>query len=109
VQAGTEFCRKSGDDFRAHRVERFLRSVLRSGKILLQNGAILGNTLRILNRQIPGASNAVQNSETMGNSLGVNYKSAALNQLSYAGANSLRSFNDLESVLSKLMADTAIF
>ena len=37
-----------------------------------QNGAVLRNTLRMLNRQIPGASNAVQNSETMCNSLGVN-------------------------------------
>jgi len=46
------------------------RSVPRSSKILAQNGAILRNTLRILNRQIPGASNVVQNSETMCNSLG---------------------------------------
>jgi len=46
--------------FAAYRVEKFLRSVLRSIKILLQNGAILRNTLRMLNRQIPGASNAVQ-------------------------------------------------
>jgi hypothetical protein len=72
VEAGTQFCRRSGDDFRAHRVEKFLRSVLRSIKILLQNGAILRNKLRMVNRQIPGASNAVQNSETMCNSLGVN-------------------------------------
>jgi len=31
--------------------------------------------------------NAVKHSETMRNSLGLNYKSAALNQLSYAGKN----------------------
>jgi hypothetical protein len=33
----------------------------------------------------PSVSNDMQSSETMRNSLGVNYKSAALNQLSYAG------------------------
>ena len=38
------------------------------------------------NRQIPSLGNAVQSSEKMRNSLGLNYKSAALNQLSYAGA-----------------------
>ena len=78
---GTEFCLKSGDDFCARRVEKFPRS----SKILLQNGAILRNTVRMLNRQIPSASNAVQNTETMCNSLGENYKSVALNHLSYAG------------------------
>src|SRR5258707_15702925 len=36
----------------AERRLKFLRSVLRSSKILLQNGAILRNTLRMLNRQI---------------------------------------------------------
>jgi hypothetical protein len=51
----------------------------------MQDGAILRNTLRRLNRQTPSLGNAVQNSETMRNSLGLNYKSAALNQLSYAG------------------------
>ena len=50
----------------------FSRSFLRSAKILLQNGAILRHTLRMLNRQMPSASNAVQNSETICNSLGVN-------------------------------------
>jgi hypothetical protein len=64
---------------------RFSRSLVRSDKILLQNGAILRNTLRMLNRQTPSVGNAVQSSETMRNSLGVNYKSAALNQLSYVG------------------------
>jgi hypothetical protein len=51
---------------------KFLRSVLRSAEILLQNGAILRNTLRMLNRQIPSVSNAVQRCETMRNSLGLN-------------------------------------
>ncbi len=35
--------------------------------------------------ELPSIGNAVQSSETMRNSLGLNYKSAALNQLSYAG------------------------
>jgi len=47
------------------------RSFLRSAKILMQNGAILRNTLRMLNRQTPSVGNAVQSSETMRNSLGV--------------------------------------
>jgi hypothetical protein len=50
----------------------------RSAKILLQNGAILRNTLRMLNLQTPSVGNAVQRSENIGNSLGLNYKSAAL-------------------------------
>ena len=58
--------------------------VLRSAKILLQNGATLRNTLRMLNRQTPSLGNAVQSSETMHNSLGVNYKSAALDSRAYA-------------------------
>ena len=36
--------------------------------------------------ELPSVGNAVQSSEMMRNSLGLNYKSAALNQLSYAGA-----------------------
>lgn len=56
----------------------FSRSFLRSAKILMQNGAILRNTLRMRNHQTPSASNAVQNSEMMCNSLGVNYESPAL-------------------------------
>ena len=35
--------------------------------------------------ELPSVGNAVQSSEMMRNSLGLNYKSAALNQLSYAG------------------------
>jgi hypothetical protein len=52
---------------------------------LLQNGAILRNALRKRNYEIPSVSNDMQSSETLHNSLGLNYKSAALNQLSYAG------------------------
>jgi hypothetical protein len=35
--------------------------------------------------RLPVIRNAVQHSENVRNSLGLNYKSAALNQLSYAG------------------------
>ena len=38
----------------------FLRSVLRSSEILLQNGAILRNTPRMLNLQTPSAGNAAK-------------------------------------------------
>jgi hypothetical protein len=37
------------------------------------------------NCELPSISNDMQSSETLRNSLGLNYKSAALNQLSYAG------------------------
>jgi hypothetical protein len=46
--------------------------VLRSAKFLLQNGATLRNTLRMLNRQISSVGNTEQSSETMRNSLGLN-------------------------------------
>ena len=51
----------------------------------MQNRAILRNALRKRNDELPGVSNGTQSSETLRNSLGLNYKSAALNQLSYAG------------------------
>jgi hypothetical protein len=41
--------------------------------------------MRKRNYELPGVSNDMQSSETLRNSLGLNYKSAALNQLSYAG------------------------
>jgi hypothetical protein len=55
------------------------------GQIFGANCAILRNTPRKRNDELPSGSNGVQSSETMRNSLGLNYKSAALNQLSYAG------------------------
>jgi hypothetical protein len=64
---------------------KFLRSVLRSSEILLQNDAMLRQAVRAPNGRITSVGNAVQSSEMMRNSLGLNYKSAALNQLSYAG------------------------
>ena len=67
----------------------FSRSFLRSAKILLQNGAILRNTLRMLNLQTPSLGNAVQRSENIGNSLGLNY-----NQLLYPAK--LRALNQRE-------------
>jgi hypothetical protein len=60
---------------------RFLRCAILS----VQNGAILRNALRKRNYKSPSVSNDMQSSETMRNSLDLNYKSAALNQLSYAG------------------------
>ena len=51
----------------------------------MQNRATLRNALRKRNYQLPSVNNDMQSSETLRNSLGVNYKSAALNQLSYAG------------------------
>ena len=56
----------------------FLRSILRSGKILMQDRATVRNAMRKRNYELPGVSNAVQSSETLRNSLGLNYKSAAL-------------------------------
>ena len=49
----------------------FSRSFLRSAKILLQNGATLRNTLRMLNLQPPGLGNAMQHSENIRDSLGL--------------------------------------
>jgi len=45
---------------------------LRSEDFLLQNCATLRNAARVLNREIPSVRNAVQRSETMRNSLGLN-------------------------------------
>jgi hypothetical protein len=50
----------------------------------MQNRATLRNALRKRNYELPGVSNDMQSSETLRNSLGLNYKSAAL-PLSYAG------------------------
>jgi hypothetical protein len=43
----------------------------------MQNGAILRNALRKRNDELPSVSNDMQNSETLRNSLGLNYKSGA--------------------------------
>jgi hypothetical protein len=72
-------------DFRGYRLAKFLRSVLRSSEILLQNDAMLRQAVRTPNGELLSVGNAVQSSEMIRNSLGLNYKSAALNQLSYAG------------------------
>ena len=56
----------------------FSRSVLRSSEILLQNCATLRNAPRKRNCELPSISNDMQSSETLRNSLGLNYKSAAL-------------------------------
>jgi len=45
----------------------------------------LRNALQKRHYELPSVSNDMQSSETLRNSLGSNYKTAALNQLSYAG------------------------
>jgi hypothetical protein len=69
----------------------FSRSFLRSEDFWLQTSAILRNALRKRNDELPSVSNDMQSSETLRNSLGLNYKSAALNQLSYAGVTPYKS------------------
>ena len=44
----------------------------------MQNHAILRNALRKRNYELPSVSNDMQSSEVLRNSLGLNYKSAAL-------------------------------
>jgi hypothetical protein len=51
----------------------------------MQNGAIPRNAARIGFVPSTDEKQAVQHCENLRNSLGSNYKSAALNQLSYAG------------------------
>jgi len=51
--------------------QAFFTIISTVAKILLQNGAILRNTLRMLNRQTPSVGNALQSSETMRNLLGL--------------------------------------
>jgi hypothetical protein len=47
-------------------------------KVLMRNRATLRNALRKRNYELPSVSNDMQSSETLRNSLGLNYKSAAL-------------------------------
>jgi hypothetical protein len=61
------------------------RSLLRSAKFLPQNRAILRNPVRIEIAETPSVSNAAQACENVRKNPGLNYKSAALDQLSYAG------------------------
>jgi len=50
--------------------------------------------------KLPGVSNDMQSSDMPRNSLGLNYKSAALNQLSYAGAlNTKARFNEFINIV----------
>jgi hypothetical protein len=44
----------------------------------MQNRATLRNAMRKRNYELPGVSNDMQSSETLRNSLGLNYKSVAL-------------------------------
>src|SRR6516162_7767053 len=73
--AARQKVRKTGAGQRLTSASRnFLRFVLRSGKILMQNYAILRNALRKRNYESPGVSNDMQSSETLPNSLGLNYR-----------------------------------
>jgi hypothetical protein len=76
----------------------------------VQNCAILRNALPKRNCELPGVSNDMQSSETLRNPLGLNYKSAALNQLSYTGKNapelSVESQQRQEGRIHDLMAGT---
>jgi hypothetical protein len=66
------------------------------GGFFAANSATLRNALRKRNYELPSVCNDMQSSETMRNSLGSNYKSAALNQLSYAGVpNTKAAFSEL--------------
>ena len=57
---------------RAKCLQRYSRSFLRSDKFLLQNCAILCNTMRKRNDELPSISNDTQSSETLRNSLVLN-------------------------------------
>jgi hypothetical protein len=76
----------------------------------VQNCAILRNALLKRNYKLPGVSNDMQSSETLRNSLGLNYKSAALDQVSYTGKNapelSVESQQRQEGRIHDLMAGT---
>src|SRR5262249_18784500 len=96
-------------EFRLIGLAKFLRSVLRLREILLQNDAILRNAARKRNYKLPSGSNGMQSSEMMRNSLGLNYKSAALNQLSYAGVLHTKAvFSELIKSSSEPISRTAL-
>src|SRR5438105_7998892 len=78
------FLLSTGQRFRSAS-RNFLRSVLRSGKILMQNCATLRNAMRKRNYELPSVSNDMQSSETLRNSLGLNLQISRSNQLSYVG------------------------
>ena len=87
------------------KARNFLRSILRLSKISLQNCAILHNAVRKRNYELPGVSNDMQNSETLRNSLGLNYKSAALptelcRQKNAANINARRRFEQVANARS---------
>jgi len=76
IQAGLESRRVSNSGlvatFALIELAKFLRSVLRSGEILMQTRATLRNALRKRNYELPGVSNDMQSNETLRNSLGSN-------------------------------------
>jgi hypothetical protein len=62
---------------RGKEIRSFHGRFLRSKKIWLQNHATLRNAPRKRNHKLAGVSNDVESNETLRNSLGLNYKSAA--------------------------------
>jgi len=75
----------------------------------MQIRAILRNALRKRNQEWSSVSNDMQSRETLRNSLGLNYKSAALNQLSYAGATPYEScFQWVEQEIVTTISRTAL-
>src|SRR5215475_3986625 len=83
--------RRNEESLKRQRTEKnrallnFSRSLRRSAKLLVQNAQFCATQRECLTTETPSIGNAVQSSETLRNSLGLNYKLAALNRLSYAG------------------------
>jgi hypothetical protein len=72
------------------------RSFLRSAKISLQKRATLRNAARISLPLVSSELHAAQHPDKLRKSLSLNYKTAALNQLSHAGIES----DDFLTILS---------
>ncbi|PYS68903.1 MAG: hypothetical protein DMF73_15880 [Acidobacteria bacterium] len=82
-----EFTSGISEQFHARaRDPHFSRSLLRCANFLLQNCAIQRNAMRISLVLLSSEKHAAQCREKLRKSFSLNYKSAALDQLSYAGA-----------------------
>jgi len=74
----------------------------------MQNSATLRNALRKRNDELPSVSNDMQSSETLRNSLGLNYKSAALpTELCRQNAAHINAHRRLEQV-AKITLNSAV-
>jgi len=80
-----EFTSGISEQFHARARPYFSRSLLRCANFLLQNCAIQRNATRISLVLLSSEKHAAQRREKLRKSFSLNYKSAALNQLSYAG------------------------